>query len=134
MKRTFLALAIAMLLLPTAVAEPRSVSKDYTYAPAPAVTGCGATSVYEHCFAVRAGETSASVDIVDDSGLAVGYAVIVAAPGQGATTIGVFCGSMDGLYIPLPAGTTSFRVNFDVTAAATCVAAGTTGTITVSFQ
>ena len=132
--RTILSiLVLAVLVLPTALAEPRVVTKDYTYVPGPAVTGCGATAVYEHCFAVRPGETAASVDIADANGLAVPYNLIAAAPGAGAATIGTFCGSMDGLFVGLPPGTTSLRVNFDAQAAATCASVGTSGTITVTF-
>lgn len=132
--RTLLYLSICLLVVPTVLAaEPRVVTKEYTYVPSPSVTGCGATAVYEHCFAVRAGETRVSVDIVDDNGLNVPFNLLAAAPGAGSVIVGTFCASMDGFFVSLPPGTTSARVNFDVQAAATCASAGTTGTMTVTF-
>lgn len=134
MIRTFAALALAALfLMPTvAAADARTVTKDYTYVPGIS-TGCGAISPNEVCFPVLAGETSVNIQLNDAQGFAVPFVILAAAPGSGTASLGVFCGGTEDFFVPLPAGTRSVRVNFQVDAISVCGSVGTQGTATATF-
>jgi hypothetical protein len=135
MRLTFAILvAAALLVVPMVSADAaRTVTKDYTYVPAPPASGCGALAVYEHCFPVRAGESSVRVDIADDVSPLVPFRLLASIPAQDNVDLGTWCGSTDEAFLWLPGGTTGVRVNFALTAVADCGFVGTTGTITVGF-